>query len=93
MGCTIIHKNIKNFVEKIENANKQKSFVSTTNMRAKEDFTEKFEELLNSKSFDVVSTFSCKCFDTLTHSNLLVESIKKNQMKKIQLMLEILSKL
>lgn len=59
-----IHKNIKEFVEKIKNANKQKSFVFTTSGRGKDEFTEKFEELVNSKGFDVVSSFSCKGFDT-----------------------------
>jgi flavodoxin len=59
-----IHKNIKKFVEKIENADKQKSFLFTTSGRGKKDFTEKFKELLNSKGFDAVSTFSCKGFDT-----------------------------
>jgi len=59
-----VHKNIKNFLEKIENVNKQKSFVFVTSGRVKDDFTENFKELLISKGFDVISTFSCKGFDT-----------------------------
>lgn len=59
-----IHKNIIKFVEKIENANKQKSFVFTTSGRGKKEFTEKFRGLLDSKCFDVVASFSCKGFDT-----------------------------
>jgi flavodoxin len=59
-----VHKNMKKFVEKIENANNQKSFLFTTSGRAKDSYAEKFKELLTSKGFDVVSTFSCKGFDT-----------------------------
>ena len=59
-----VHKNIKNFIEKIENADKQKSFIFITSGRVKKDFSEKFKELLVFKGFDVISTFSCKGFDT-----------------------------
>jgi len=59
-----IHKNMKKFIKTIENVNQQKSFVFTTSGRAKDGFTEKFKELLISKGFDVISSFSCKGFDT-----------------------------
>ena len=59
-----VHKNIKNFVESIKSVNKQKSFVFITSGRGKDDFAEKFKELLEFYGFDVASTFSCKGFDT-----------------------------
>ena len=59
-----IHKNIKNFVENIENSDKQRTFIFTTSGRGKESFNKKFKEFLDSNGFDVIADFTCKGFDT-----------------------------
>ncbi|MBZ9570096.1 flavodoxin family protein [Methanobrevibacter sp. TMH8] len=59
-----IHKNIKKFIETTEHMDNQKTFIFTTSGRSKEEYNEKFEELLSSKGFNVIANFTCKCFDT-----------------------------
>lgn len=73
-----IHKNIKKFIETTEHMDNQKIFIFTTSGRLKEDFINKFKELLNSNGFDVVADFSCKGFDTFGPLRL-IGGINKDQ--------------
>lgn len=58
------HKNIKKFIETTEHVDNQKTFIFTTSGRSKDEYNEKFENLLSSKGFNVIANFTCKGFDT-----------------------------
>lgn len=59
-----LHKNILDFIDKLEIPFNKKAFVFSTSGQGKTKYNKLAEEKLKEKSFELVGSFACKGYDT-----------------------------